>query len=165
MAQNFLSPIDFRFSLKRSPQINYYVQSVSIPSLTAGFAPMSTPFHNLHISPDKLEYGDFTLTFRVDEEMASYLELYNWLLGITFPDNFDQYGALTTRDQGDNSGVYSDATLAILNSSKNVNIEVQFEDLFPVSLSEILMDVKSADINYVEATASFKYKSFTITAI
>lgn len=165
MAQNFLSPIDFRFSLKRSPSINYYVQSASIPSLTAGFAPMATPFHNLYITPDKLEYGDFTLTFRVDEEMVSYLELYNWLLGITFPDNFDQYGDLTTRDQGDSSGVYSDATLSILNSSKNVNIEVQFEDLFPVSLSEILMDVKSSDINYVEATASFKYKNFTITAV
>jgi hypothetical protein len=126
---------------------------------------MATPFHNLYITPDKLEYGDFTLTFRVDEEMVSYLELYNWLLGITFPDNFDQYGDLTTRDQGDSSGVYSDATLSILNSSKNVNIEVQFEDLFPVSLSEILMDVKSSDINYVEATASFKYKNFTITAV
>ena len=165
MAQNFLSPIDFRFSLKRSPKITYYVQSAVLPSLTAGFASVPTPFHSLHFSPDKLEYGEFTLTFRVDEDMSSYLEIYNWLIGMTFPDNFTQYENLTTRKQGDTSGIYSDATLSILNSAKKVNIEVEFHDLFPISLSEITMDVRSTDITYVEATASFKYKSFDITVI
>ena len=84
---------------------------------------------------------------------------------MTFPDNFDQYTNITTRNQGDSSGIYSDATLTILNSSMNSNIEIGFEDLIPVSISDIQLDVKSSDINYVEATASFKYKSFTVNVI
>jgi len=124
-----------------------------------------TPFHNLSLSPDKLEYGDFSISFRVDENMQNYLEIYNWLTGMTFPDNFDQYTNITTRNQGDSSGIYSDATLTILNSSMNSNIEIGFEDLIPVSISDIQLDVKSSDINYVEATASFKYKSFTVNVI
>jgi len=165
MSQNFLSPIGFRFVLKRAPKIEYYIQSANVPSLTAGFAPVPTPFHNLSLSPDKLEYGDFSISFRVDENMQNYLEIYNWLTGMTFPDNFDQYTNITTRNQGDSSGIYSDATLTILNSSMNSNIEIGFEDLIPVSISDIQLDVKSSDINYVEATASFKYKSFTVNVI
>jgi len=165
MSQNFLSPIGFRFVLKRAPKIEYYIQSANVPSLTAGFAPVPTPFHNLSLSPDKLEYGDFSISFRVDENMQNYLEIYNWLTGMTFPDNFDQYTNITTRNQGDSSGIYSDATLTILNSSMNSNVEIGFEDLIPVSISDIQLDVKSSDINYVEATASFKYKSFTVNVI
>ena len=84
---------------------------------------------------------------------------------MTFPDNFTQYANIATRKEGDSSGIYSDATLSILNSSKKVNIEVEFQDLFPISLSEITMDVRSTDITYVEATATFKYKSFDITVL
>lgn len=165
MAQNFLSPIGFRFVLKRAPKIEYYIQAANVPSLTAGFATVPTPFHNLSLSPDKLEYGDFSISFRVDEDMQNYLELYNWLVGMTFPDNFDQYANITTRRQGDTSGIYSDATLTILNSTMNVNIEINFEDLIPISISDIQLDVKASDINYVEATASFRYKSFTVNVI
>jgi len=165
MAQNFLSPIGFRFALQRAPNIEYYIQAASIPSLTAGFATVYTPFSNLSFSPDKLEYGDFSITFRVDEDMSNYLELHNWLIGITFPDNFTQHNNLVTREQGDNSGIFSDATLTILNSTKNANVEVQFEDLFPTTISDIQLDVRASDINYSEATATFRYKRFTVSVI
>ena len=165
MAQNFLSPIGFRFALQRAPNIEYYIQAASIPSLTAGFATIQTPFSNLSFSPDKLEYGDFSITFRVDEDMSNYLELHNWLIGITFPDNFTQHNNLVTREQGDNSGIFSDATLTVLNSTKNANVEVQFEDLFPTTISDIQLDVRAADINYSEATATFRYKRFTVAVI
>ena len=165
MAQNFLSPIGFRFVLQRAPTIEYYIQSASVPSLTAGFATVATPFSNLSFSPDKLEYGDFSITFRVDENMTNYLEMHDWLIGIAFPDNFTQHKNLVTRKDGDSSGIFSDATLTILNSTKNANIEIKFEDLMPASLSEIALDVKAVDIVYAEATVNFKYKRFTITNI
>jgi len=165
MAQNFLSPIGFRFVLQRAPNIEYYIQSASVPSLSAGSVTVATPFSNLSFGPDKLEYGDFTITFRVDENMTNYLEIHDWLIGIAFPDNFTQHKNLVTRENGDNSGIFSDATLTILNSTKNANIEVKFEDLIPSSLSEIALDVKAVDVVYAEASVSFKYKRFTITNI
>jgi len=165
MAQNFLSPIGFRFTLQRAPNIEYYVHAATIPSLTAGFVTVGTPFSNLSFSADKIEYGDFALTFRVDEDMKNYLEIHNWLIGITFPDNFDEHKNLVTRNLGDNSGIFSDATLTVLNSTKNVNVEVTFEDLMPTSISDIQLDVRATDINYSEATANFRYKRFTIKTV
>ena len=165
MAQNFLSPIGFRFALQRAPNIEYYIQAATLPSLTTNFVTVYTPFSNLSFSPDKLEYGDFSITFRVDEDMSNYLEIYNWLIGVSFPDNFKQHSDLVTRNQGDNSGIYSDATLTILNSTKNVNVEVTFEDLFPTSISDIQLDVRASDVNYSEATVSFRYKRFTIAIV
>lgn len=165
MPQNFLSPIGFRFALQRAPNIEYYIQAATIPSLTASYITIPTPFSNLSFSPDKLEYGDFSLTFRVDEDMSNYLEIHNWLVGTAFPDNFTQHSNLVTREQGDNSGVYSDATLTILNSTKNYNIEISFEDLFPTSISDIELDVRASDVNYSEATATFRYKRFTVSVI
>ena len=126
---------------------------------------LTTPAETGDFNADKLEYGDFSVTFRVDEDMKNYLEIHNWLIGIAFPDNFTEHKNLVTRNQGDGSGVFSDATLTVLNSTKNVNVEVTFEDLLPTSISDIQLDVRATDINYSEATANFRYKRFTIKTV
>jgi len=163
MASNFLSPIGFRFSLKRTPNIEYYIQSATIPSISLNPTEMATPFSRLYLSADHLEFGEFSLTFRVDEDMSNYREIYNWMIGIAFPDNFTEHANLVNRRQGDTSGIYSDATLTILNSTSNPNVTVQFEDIFPTNLSEIVFDVRNVDVVYAEATVTFRHKRFTIS--
>lgn len=165
MSQNFLSPLEFRFSLSRAPNIEYYIQQVSLPSVSTGSIIYPTPFNNLNITPDKLEYGDLTITYRVDEDMLNYQEILGWMKGHAFPDNFTQYKALKDAKPGSEAGIYSDATLTFLNSTKNPNIVVQYENIFPTSLSEITMDVRNSDIQYVEATTTFKYDRFTISTV
>lgn len=163
MASNFLSPIGFRFSLRRTPNIEYYIQSATIPSISLNPAEVATPFSKLYLSADHLEFSEFSLTFRVDEDMANYREIYNWMIGIAFPDNFTEHANLVNRQQGDISGIYSDATLTILNSTSNPNVTIQFEDIFPTNISEINFDVRNTDVVYAEATVSFRHKRFTIS--
>lgn len=165
MAQNFLSPIGFRFSLRRTPNVEYYIQAATLPSLTLNPAELPTPFARLYFSADHLEFSEFSLTFRVDEDMSNYREIYNWMIGIAFPDNFTEHKNLVTREAGDTSGVFSDATLTILNSTSNPNITIQFEDVFPTNLSEITFDVRNVDVVYAEATVTFRHKRFTIETI
>ena len=55
----------------------------------------------------------------------------------------------------DDGGLYSDATLMILTSKNNANLEVRFRDLYPISLS--VLDFNSTD----DATSvTFEYKIY-----
>jgi len=159
---NFLSPLGFRFMLKRAPNLNFFVTGVNLPGISLGFIEVPTPFKLINIPGSKLDYGDFDLTFRLDEDMATYFEIYNWLLAIGFPEGFNQYRGLSTNEPGDPERLFSDATLTILKSSMVPNIEVSFEDLFPTSISNIDFTATDTDVNYITATVSFKYKIFRV---
>ena len=56
--------------------------------------------------------------------------------------------------------IFSDATLNVLTSKNNANIEVRFNDVFPVSLSGLNFDQQADDVTYLTATVSFKYKLY-----
>jgi hypothetical protein len=45
------------------------------------------------------------------------------------------------------------------------NYEIIFTDAFPVSLTGVTFTTTDNDVNYIEASATFKYTYFTITKI
>ena len=45
--------------------------------------------------------------------------------------------------------LYSDATLFILTSKNNPNIEIRFSDIYPISLSGLDYNQQESDINYL----------------
>lgn len=163
--KNFLSPLGFRFSIKRAPHVNYFVQSVSIPNISLGSTSVPTPFSRIPVAGDHLLFGPFNVSFKVDEDLANYLEIYNWLIKIGFPDNFEQYRALDNNNPTADAGTYSDLTLIVLSSSKNPTYEINFVDAYPTSLTDIVFDTRTPDVDYVECTATFDYRKFSITAL
>lgn len=161
---NFLSPLGFRFQIKKAPHINFFVQSVSLPSLQLGEATVPTPFVRVPMAGDHMTFGDFNLTFKVDESMKSYLEIFNWIVGIGKPNSYQQYKDLV-QNAGPGEGVYSDITLTVLSSSMRPIHEIIMVDAFPVSLTEMVFDSRMSDVDYLEATASFRFREFTITSL
>lgn len=158
--RNFLSPLGFSFDIYKTPGVNYFVQSASIPGINTGRIEQSTPFNVLKYAGDRVEFTDLNITFRVDEEMRNYMELYNWMKNSTRTDNFDGYKAISTAAIGE--GVYSDATLTVLSSSKNPIARVNFKNIFPTALSELVFDARLNDVDYIDAIATFTYQSFDI---
>jgi len=67
--------------------------------------------------------------------------------------------------QFDGTGTMSDATLMVMTSSNNPNVEVTFKDMFPISLSSLDFNVEETDIQYLVADATFAYRNFTIQTI
>lgn len=159
---NFLSPLGFRFTLARAPNLNFFATDVNIPSLSLGFIEVPTPFKVLDFPGDRLDYGDLQVTFKVDEDFQNYFELYNWIVALGFPDQYNQYKRVAAADPGEKETVFSDAVLTVMNSGMVPNIEIRFQDLFPVSLGDINFTSTDSDVNYVTNTASFKYKIFTV---
>lgn len=167
--KNLLSPTGFRFILSRTPALNYFTYSVPIPSVTLGEIDIGNPLIRLPLPGDKLVYEPLSIRFRVDEDMTNYLEIHNWLVSLGHPQSLSQ---TAYRGPGNNTGVmnkggdlYSDGTLLILTSNQNPNLQISFKRMFPTSLSELVFDAALTDIEYLEATVTFRYLLFTIQTI
>lgn len=164
--RNFLTGVGFKFTLGKYPKIDFFSNSARIPELTLDTAVQPTYLKDIDVPGEKLTYGDFTLRFLVDENMENYISVYNWLYGLGFPEETDQFRKLTT-DQGgvrDLKQGFSDGTLRILNSNFNEVAKVKFKDLFPVSLTSLDFDATNTDVQYFTAEATFKYTIYNISA-
>jgi hypothetical protein len=161
--KNFLSPLGFSFKIKKAPNVNYFVQSANIPSVSIETAEVYNPFVKVPFAGSMLQYSTLSVTFKIDEDMKNYLEIMAWLEGIGFPEKFQQYQDIASRSFGD--GLTSDVSLFVLTSGKNPNREVVFYDAFPIDLSEVMFDTTQSDVEYLTATASFRYRQFKIQNI
>ena len=161
----FLSPLGFNFMIKKLPNTNYFVQSVNVPSVQATDVVVPTPFTNIPTIGDRLNYSEFQLSFKVDEDMTNYIELYDWLLQLHFPEDFAQSKNIYQKQNNVDflaDGPYSDATLTVLNSAMNPNKEVIFEDCYPIALSDLQFSTTAASVDYIECQATFRYRMFRI---
>ena len=157
---NFLSPINFKFSLKRAPTVNFFIQKVIIPGLSLPTDDMPTSIITVPFPGDHLNYEELEISFRVDEDLLNYLELHNWLRGLGRLNPSDYYTLQQKPIYGD--GLRSDISLNILRSTRQPNFEIIFKDAFPISLSNINFDSSMEDVNFIEATCSFRYLNFDI---
>lgn len=159
--KNMLSPVGFNFEIRRLPTVNFFVQSITLPGATLGVVEQPNPFRNIPVFGDKIDYSELEVVFKIDEDMANYLEIFDWITALGFPDRFEQFKQLSDRPRFSDERFYSDATLTILSSGMNPNIQVYITDLFPTTLSPITMDARETDITYIEATATFRFQNYT----
>jgi len=163
--KNFLSPLGFKFSIKKAPNINFFVQSVNLPSISLGTVDVENPFLKIPFPGDKLSYGTLDVSFKIDEDLANYFEIYNWLIGIGYPENFGQRANIEASLPMSGEGVYADLSLIIASSSMNPNYEVTFYDGYPINLSELNFDSTLSDVDYLTCTVTFAYRVFKIAAL
>ena len=168
--RNFLSVVGFKFLLNRCPKVDFYCNSANIPEVTLGTAVQRTYLKDIPVPGDKMTYGDLNITFMVDEDMENYLQLYQWITSLGFPQSLDQFRELMDTDRllpetpvaNDFFNERSDATLMILNSDYNPSVKIKFKDVFPVSLSAVPFDATQEQQTYYTATASFRYTIFDV---
>lgn len=163
--KNFLSPLGFKFVLTRLPNIEYYCQSISLPGLSIGTTAFPNPFIKIPVAGTQLSSGNLSLTFKVDEDLRNYREIYDWLVGLGFPDNYGEYKALVEQPIVSDRGIRSDGSLVVLTSSKHPHHEIRFYELFPVSLSGMRFDATLSDVQYIEATVEFSFRKFDLLSI
>lgn len=161
MITNYFSPLEFVVSVKRLPHIEFFTQRTQIPGVSATPVAKPTPFNTMYETPDKLTYNNFDFSFIIDEKMNNYIEVYNWIKGITFPQNYGQFKEINESKEGR----FSDITVLVLNSSKNPSINITYKNCFPIGLSEVTLDTTSSDLIYPEATVTFQYDYYTIEQV
>ena len=164
--RNFLSPIGFKFSIAKTPKVEFYCNSARIPEITLGTAIQPSYLKDVDVPGDKLQYGDFSLRFLVDEELENYMKIHNWMKGLGYPETTKEYKDLTTNVDGlrDSKEAFSDGSLHILNSNYRDIAIVKFNDLFPIGLTSLDFEATDTDVNYFTAEVVFKYTVYNIVA-
>ena len=162
--KSFLSPLGFQLAIQKLPNTILNVTSAILPGITVEDTEVQTPFKVIRY-PDRVVYNDFVIKFKVDEDMANYREIFDWMVNIGRPGEFGtpNPNGLFPNDQYSN--FVSDGTLLILNSANKNNIEVRFKDLFPVAISDLEFTSQESDVTYIDATATFRCLLFTIHTV
>ena len=167
--RNFLSPTGFKFIMDKAPKVSFFGNQVNIPQMTLGVAEQPTYLRDIPLPGDKIQFEDFSIRFLVDEDLSNYMEIFNWIRALGFPESLEEIYDWQKKDfdisQPDKSqeNFYSDATLEILTSTQNPNFKIKFQDMWPTTLSTLEFDATDEDINYFTADVTFKYTIFNIT--
>ena len=182
---DYASPVQFRFKIAKLPQVEFFIQTVNLPGISMGTATVPTPLYDYPVPGDEISFQSLDISFLVDENLNNYKELHDWISGLGFGKSHQDFADLqaTAADRFPGStkgslvagveipaplsegGIYSDATLTILNSKNIAKTEVRFQNVFPTSIGSLSYDVQASDIDYLKATASFDYLNYDIVQI
>ena len=179
---DYADPTKFKFNVIKLPKVEYFCTQVNLPGVSiADNYTQPTPFRDIPMPGEKLQYDRLSLTFLVDENLENYQEIHGWLRGLGFPGGYAEFKTLldagvdrfpTSKNSvlGDagrskfaapnQGGLFSDATLTILTSKNNAVVEVRFSDVFPISLSGLQYTQQANDTDYLTATVTFNYKLY-----
>ena len=179
---DYASPTQFKFQITKLPKVEYFTTACNIPGISLNATVQPTPLADIPLPGDTISFNDLEITFLVDENLENYREIQGWMYGIGFPKARTQFAALVdaNKDRFPTTGrdsqqtdpgkvkygaqalgpIFSDATLNVLTSKNNANIEVRFNDIFPSALSGLNFSQTADDIDYLTATVTFKYKLY-----
>lgn len=151
----------FKFAINKLPHVEYFLKGLTLPSMSLDILRQPNPFQDIPLAGTKLQFdATFPMTFNVDEEYNNYKEIYYWMVGIGFPDEFKQYKDLVESMKYTNKTevgrMFSDGRLIVYSSHFTRKFEIIFERMFPVSLTGI--DFNTEDANMPTATVSFAYR-------
>ena len=179
---DYASPTQFKFGIHQLPKVEFFTLSANVPGISADTVTQPTPYKDIPIVGDKLTYENLSITFLVDEYLENYISLHNWMTGIGFPTDRQEFR--TFRDVTSNTpasgktpptdlvgkaipdrALYSDAYLMVLSNKNNPIVEVNFQNIFPISLGGLDFTQNVTDVEYVTATADFAYQIYEINTL
>lgn len=157
------NPLDFLLNTKASLDIaganafSTNVQTFTIPSIYGYVAEHSTPMSMAPLPGNKAIFGYMDISFLVNENLASYLEIVQWMRGIYAFERTEEYK---------NKKMYLEqATLTTYTSANNPYMRISLIDCFPVKIDEITFNVQSVEAEPIKCKVSFAFLRFDISLI
>lgn len=156
-----LSPNGFMFNIQKLPEINFFCQQVNLPGITLGVPEFGNPFNTAPIPGETLTYDTLNVQFLVDDSLANYKSIYNWIVALGFPESYQQYlnfidnqDFLKTSELAKN---FSDSSLVILGANNQPVQTISFHDMFPIALDSLMFQSTNQDVTYLVGNATFRY--------
>jgi len=159
---NFLNTQNFTFNSNMCPSLGPYVQELTLPGIQLGEAIAETPFVARKEPGDKLIYSPLGISFTVDEDMKNWLEVYDWITALGFPENFQQYGNFQNAKRINLKSVFDDLTILVNNNQEQPIIRVTFKDAFPISIGDIPLTTSATESAPPVAQADFQYRNYVV---
>lgn len=156
---NFLPKTGFTFAFKRTPNIRFYCQKANLPGFSVDPTHEGSPFVSIPLYGDHVDFEELRLNFIVDEDMANYMEIWNWLIALGWPRSYADFAQLAMNPEYTGLGPVADCSLLILDAKKNPNWEVAFTDAFPIALGNIDFDTRD-EYGYATVDVTFRYRDY-----
>ncbi len=118
-----------------------------LPDVTAEGAPLQYKQINVGRASDKISFGQFEISYLIDEDLLNYKEIFDWL-----KSNVETTHTATNHVR--------DLTLTIMNSANNVTKQIKFVDAYPTSISSLPFDITTTDVEYLTAVVTFEYSYY-----
>jgi hypothetical protein len=162
---NYLSRSNFKFMLKRAPNVDFFIQEVQLPSITLPPVDKHNPYGKVPFVGDQIEYEQLSLTFKVDEDLRNYREIFDWIVALADPTNPAAYGTLAAAKPGSGDGLVSDIVVHLLTNQFTSNYGFTFVDAWPIYISGLLLNSTDDRSKYLDATVIFRYSYYQIDRI
>jgi len=163
---NSLSPAGYMFNIQKLPELTYFCQQVSLPSINLGNTEFMNPLVRVPVPGDTLDFEPLRIEFVVDTGMLNYQAVYSWLTGIAYPEDnlqFTSFKAQQTFQTTDVSSMVSDATLVILDNNNNKSATVTFKDCYPLNIESLTFSSTIDDVQVMIGAATFAYTIYTFS--
>jgi hypothetical protein len=178
---DYADPTKFRFQCVKIPKVEFNTIQCNVPGITLTELVQPTRLQQIRIPGNDLTFEDLTIQFIVDEDLETYTQIHDWMAALAQMDSDDKYRALitegkdrmplsqqqTSMDAGrpgratPDGAIFADAKLTVLTSRFISKIEINFQDIYPKSLSALDYNQNLTDTEYLVATCTFGYKIHT----
>lgn len=156
---NFLQPSNFKVVIDRKKfgNLEFFAQRVVHPGVTVS-API-VPYKRIQsvsIAGDTLGVDDLSFDVLTDENLSSYIEVYNLIESLVETSNRNK-DRLIAADEHE-----MDITLSILSSHNNTIKKIRYIDCVPVNIGTLLLESVGGDTPVVTFPVTFKVSYFEL---
>ena len=139
----------------------------SFPNVYVPILEQNNIFNTIKHPGSKIEFGEFTLKIRLDENCISLIKLYSWMRGIT-GTSFDE--AILQFDNENEvynprGNFFTDVSIIPLTGKILPSVEFNFNDCFPTSLGSLEFANITDDYSEIFYTVSFSFTDLKIKKI
>jgi hypothetical protein len=161
----------WQITFEALPDIAFFAQRATIPSLSCQPPTQPTPFVNIPQVGDKLRFGTLDVTFAIDAAFKTYFSLFYWLKGYGFPTSYDdivQFHANRKAQLGNPRALPRQmdttiATLTLVQTDTDATVaEFRFDDVFPSDIGPLSFVTTQGEPSPLTCVVSFHYTNFDV---
>lgn len=130
--------------------LNSSIISCNVPSISASVIERRTVGTDLKYPGDKMQFDDFRINFKLEENYRNYLYLFQWMQNNVILDQIKK------------SEMFASGNLNLLTSKYEHVVSMLLSDILPYNMSEIEYDIKNNKSNILQFSASFAVNNMTI---
>lgn len=150
---SFLQTTKYTFVIPELPFARYFCQTVTLPGVSTSPVEQPNLYAAIYRHGDTLRYEEFSLICLIDEDLQIWEETYNWLVSLTSPQRFTQYG----KRKGRPFEKYYDGVLTINTNANIPNMRIKFTNVHPIALGGITFNTADSAENTPTCDIAFRY--------
>lgn len=154
---NYLSSTRAVLQIVGLEAVSFTCTDYPIPGVSLSRATQATPFTDIPLRGDKMEFNPLTVSFLVSAKLENWRALYEWIIGLAVPNHPRQFCNKPME--------YSDAVLHLYTAQNNKFAEIVYKHIWPTSLGDLDLTTQQSQSDELIATATFEYQYYEINFV